>query len=40
MTLFSMLVMSQFSIQTTIFSIVFWRALVPPHFQNGSATHG
>ena len=41
MTSFSMLVTSQFSIQTAKISIVFWRALVPPRFQNGcSATRG
>jgi len=37
---FSMLVTSKLPIQTTEFAIIsFQRALVPPHFEKGSATH-
>jgi len=36
-----MLVTSQLPIQTTTFAIIsFQRALVPTHFEKGSATHG
>jgi len=36
-----MLVMSQLPIQTTKFAIIsFQSALVPPHFEKGSATYG
>jgi len=36
-----MLVTSQLPIQTTKFAIIsFQRALVPPHFEKGSTTHG
>jgi len=36
-----MFVTSQLPIQTTKFAIIsFKRALVPPHFEKGSATHG
>jgi len=36
-----MLAKSQLPIQTTKFATIsFQRALVPPHFENGSTTHG
>jgi len=36
-----MFVTSQLPIQTTKFAIIsFQRAVVPPHFEKGSATHG